>query len=39
MQQMMMQMQMGQTEEPEMGPGGTMSGNGQVPDMTNNPGV
>jgi hypothetical protein len=39
MQQLMMQMQMGQTEDPEMGPGGTMSGNGQVPDMTNNPGV
>jgi hypothetical protein len=39
MQQIMMQMQMGQTEDPEMGPGGTMSGNGQVPDMTNNPGV
>jgi hypothetical protein len=39
MQQLMMQMQMGQTEDPQMGPGGTMSGNGQVPDMTNNPGV
>ncbi len=39
MQQMMAQAQMGQPPAPEMGPGATMSGNGQVPDMTPNPGA
>ena len=39
MQQLMMQAQMGQPMGEEMGPGGTMSGNGQVPDMSPNPGA
>lgn len=39
MQQMMAQAQMGPQEGAPTGPGGTMSGNGQVPDMTNNPGA
>lgn len=38
MQQMVMQAQMG-APAPEQGPGATMSGNGQVPDMTPNPGA
>jgi hypothetical protein len=38
MQQMMAQAQMGEPA-PAQGPGATMSGNGQVPDMTPNPGA
>jgi hypothetical protein len=39
MQQMIAQAQMSPEQGAPMGPGGTMSGNGQVPDMTPNPGA
>jgi len=39
MQQMMVQAQMGEPTAPAEGPGATMSGNGQVPDMTPTPGA
>lgn len=38
-QQMLAQAAMAQAEAPVEGPGATMSGNGQVPDMTPNPGA